>query len=367
MSNNVPSPREPRRWWQRLELWGRRLLTLVLARLLGGGRHASLVLPESPRFLVVRLDERVGNLVMLTPMLQTLRESFPAARIDVLGYARGRALLGSHPAVDRFIDFRKRALFSKDGPLRTPFALRRDEYSVAIDASNPRDPSFTQAALVSFSGAGSTIGSSAKDYGGFFSHPVSPPQGRAHEIDLRLALLEPLSPTCRIRTPRLAKPPSLPRALDAVIPRRDSFVVVNLGARLPSKQLSVKDYVDIAATCAEFATVVLSWGPNERDVALAVYADSASVLAPSTSLSELHALFASATAVVSCDTGPMHVAVATGTATLGIFVATDPQRFGYCEPPHAWVDAREAGCALAEPVRRWLEGEVFVSSARGST
>lgn len=367
MSNNVPSPREPRSWWKRLELWGRRLLTVVLARLIRRGQPTSIELPKSPRFLVVRLDERVGNVVMLTPMLQTLRESFPTARIDVLGYTRGRALLGSHPAVDRFIDFRKRAIFAKDGPFRIALALRRADYSVAIDASNPRDPSLTQAALVALSGAACTIGSSAREYAGFFSHPVSPPRRIAHEIDLRLALLDPLSPTRRVRTPRLAKPPRLSRALAAVVPRHDSFIVVNLGARLPSKQLSVKDYIRIASTCAEFAPAILSWGPNERDVAEAVHAESPSVLAPPTGLSELHALFASAAAVVSCDTGPMHVAVATGTPTLGIFVATDPERFGYREPPHVWIDARETREALDGPLRRWLDGGVFVSSAGEAT
>src|SRR5688500_14739701 len=96
---------------KRLERLGRWLLVVVLGRLLLV-RRRQVTLPEKPRLLVVRLDERLGNLLMTTPLLKSLRARFPAATIDLLASAKNAALLAGHPALDRVIPFRKRALFA---------------------------------------------------------------------------------------------------------------------------------------------------------------------------------------------------------------------------------------------------------------
>ena len=45
---------------------------------------------------------------------------------------------------------------------------------------------------------------------------------------------------------------------------------------------------------------------------------------------------------ISCDTGPMHIAAATGKPVLGIFVSTPPKRYGYTNDKNSVVDARNA-------------------------
>ena len=78
---------------------------------------------------------------------------------------------------------------------------------------------------------------------------------------------------------------------------------------------------------------------------------ASSTLAPPTQLGELCQLMRAALGVISCDTGPMHLAVALGRPTCALFVATDPARYGHGEPPHCVVDVRaaqEAGAWLAQ-------------------
>lgn len=360
MSNAAATPQrvECMPWWKRLELWGRRFLVVLLGGVIGKTPR-QIELPEKPRFLLVRLDERVGNLVMLTPVLRTLRARFPDATIDVLGNARGRAILGSHPDLDGFLCFRKRALFALDGPLRIPRELRRRRYSVAIDASNPTDPSLTQAILVALSGARYTIGSAARGYGSFYSQRIE--ASAEHEIDLRLQLLAPLPGDAVVREPSLRPVGASLRFVEAFQSESDTgaYVVLNLGARLEQKQLSVDEYAKIADAMSVRGTVVLTWGPKERAIAEAVSARSpGAIVAPPTTLEELCAVLEHASAVVSCDTGPMHVAVALGTPTLGVFVATDPARFGYSASPHGVVDAREERRGLVARVERWLAERV---------
>lgn len=343
---------------KRIELWGRKLLVILVGVLLGV-RQRKVELPQAPRILVVRLDERVGNLLLLTPLLATLRARFPSAEIDVLGNARGALLLERHPAVSSFSPFRKRAIFATDGPLRTPLTLRRRRYDLAIEASNPTDPSATQALLVRFSGAHHTIGSRHGPFAPLFSAPVTIEDARAHEIDLRLQLLAPLGPGAVVRATSLGAlaEPAADSPVAALARDGALYAVLNVGARLTSKQLAAADYAALAdLVAAAGLRCVITYGPAERPLAddVARLAPRA-VLAPPTALHELAALMRAAQAVVSCDTGPMHLAVAAGTPTCGIFVSTEPARYGYADAPHLRLDLRDDTLAAKLPaVWRWL-------------
>jgi heptosyltransferase III len=336
---------------KRLERLGRRLLGLLLGALLGR-RHEAVELGARPRFLVVRLDQRVGNLVMTLPLIDSLRARFPEASIDLLADAKNAALLARHPTLSRFRGYRKRALVSAEGPLGTVAALRRVRYDVVLDATNPTDPSFTQAVIVRLSGARYAIGYAHESYGRTYSSTVR--AEASHEIDMRLALLEPLPGTARLRQPRLA--------VSTAPPSRRPLAVVNIGARLSEKRLTASVYARLATVCCDAGhEVLLTFGPGEQRLAADVAAiETRAKLAPPTNLVELARLFASAIRVVSCDTGPMHLAVAAGTPTLGIFVSTDPVRYGYATPPNAVIDARAGDLdEVVTLARAWLAGPGF--------
>src|SRR5205823_2302977 len=76
----------------------RRFLRRALARLaaiaIGVRRRDHPVIPSKIRsVLVIRVDERVGNVLLTTPLLVRLQEALPSARIDVLVAASKRALV----------------------------------------------------------------------------------------------------------------------------------------------------------------------------------------------------------------------------------------------------------------------------------
>ncbi len=329
---------------KRLERFGRRLLVACLARLLGA-RRREVSVRAAARILVVRLDERVGNLVLLTPLLATLRARFPKAVIDVLGYAKTRVLLERHPAINEILAFDKRALTSERGPLRIFAFLRRRRYDLAIDAANPTDPSFTQALVTRFSGAEHTIGSAFGDFARLYSAPATiVDDGKTHEIDLRLQLLGPIPGDGLVRVTGIdLGPPS--DEVRRFISEVGSYAVLNLGARIREKWLPQEDYVLLANAMADGGMkCVLTWGPQELELAKAVAsAAQGARMAPPTSLADLAAILKSARCVVTCDTGPMHVAVALGAPTCAVFVSTDPARYGYKMPPHRVVSLTQAG------------------------
>lgn len=75
--------------------------------------------------------------------------------------------------------------------------------------------------------------------------------------------------------------------------------------------------------------MVLVWGsPAERAVAARLAAVTGAQLAPPTTLASLAPLLARAAVVVSADTGPLHLAMAVGTATVGLFGPVPAERNG---------------------------------------
>lgn len=344
-----------------IERAGKRLLIGALVWLLGV-RPRPVELTFGPRILLVRLDERVGNVILLTPLLQSLRLRFAAAQIDLLGSVRGEPLLKGHPALNRFLPFRKRALFAKEGPIWAPFRLRRGRYDLAIDATNPTDPSVTQAILVRLSGARHTLGFDSPSVARLFSARAHSDGGATHEIDSRLQLLSVLPGDASTRQTSIAPlpvpTPGSPLSRLIACAETRPLGVVNVGARLVDKRLGAVEYRRLVELVSKAGLLpVVTYGPRERELAVEVAKSCRGAkMAPPTNLLDLGNLMASARAVVTCDTGPMHLAVAMKTPTCGLFVNSPLERYGYQESPHRAIDvqqdAPEVWLAL---VSQWLE------------
>lgn len=350
-----------RRLWpiKRVERLGRSVLVRVMARLLAA-RQAAVVLPEAPRILVLRFDARLGNSVLLTPLLASLRAGYAQAKIDVLTGRRNAALLASHPAVDATMTYDKAGVARRHGPLATLYRLRRRRYDLCIDACNPTDPSVTHALVARLSGAKATIGSACASFGKLYTAAVDVASAGPHEIDLRLALLQPLGLTTLTRTVSMGALPIAQGApAQAFVRARlgQAYAVVNLGARLAEKRLKAADYAVIAyALMARGLVPVLTYGPDEAGLAEAVVGLMPDALvAPPTDVPSLACIMQEAVCVISCDTGPMHLAVALGRPTCGLFVSTNMARFGYGQAPHACVDVQSRPADVwMPPVRQFI-------------
>ena len=76
---------------------------------------------------------------------------------------------------------------------------------------------------------------------------------------------------------------------------------------------------------------IVAWsGDEEREMAKAAISKSkgSAILAPATTLGELAALVRESKAFIGCDTGPLHIAAATGTQCIGLYGPTLPTHSG---------------------------------------
>ncbi len=325
-------------------------VVIALARLIFGKPHPR-PLGEVRRLLVIRTDERVGNVLLTVPLLRALRRGLPGAEIVFLHAASKGALVQGLPHVDRLVPFEKRDFFRR--PWRFFAQLRRlrdDRFDVAIEAGHYHAFSLTAALLCRFVRPRVSIGHDRGLARWFFDHPVPPPAGVVQDVSVKLSLLAPLGLADgdrRLETPlaadAAARERMRARLREAGIDP-DRVLVINPGARMQVRRWDPARYGALAARLsrAHGLQPVILWGPGEEAIARAVVAHAGreARLAPPTDLRELAALLGLARGFVTNDTGPMHLGVACGAPTVGIFLATDPRRWGHPDAAFAAVDLR---------------------------
>lgn len=342
--------------------WGavRRALRAQLVRALA--RVAIATIPSRPRpaevrsVLVIRVDERVGNVLLTTPLLRELARGLPTARIDAL-IARSKVSLVA--GLTNVIPFERRDFFRRPlAFLRLLLALRRARYDVAIDASHWHHLSLSSALLLAWTGAPIRIIHDRGDAARFGTHAVAVPPA-SYEVDAKLALLGPLGIDAADR--RLdtavgrggAAVERIAAWMDGVGARERPRVGLAPGARKPDHRLPAELFAALGREARALGAIpIVLWGPGEEALAAEVAHAGDAELAPPTSLDELAALMRTCRAVITNDTGPMHLSVACGAPTIALFAQGDHARWGHRQSPHVVIPAagRPAPDVLADAV-----------------
>lgn len=352
---------------KRLRRLGRALLLWCL-RLLPRGQGGAV--PTPPRsVLVVRTDDRVGNLLLTTPLLAALREAFPLARIGLLCAARRAPVVVGTGLYDELWAFEKRTLFQRPWAfVAFCWRLRRARYQVAIDAGHFHAFSFTSAALARWSGAPVRIGHSRGLADRFLTHAIEKDRTVSYDAAAKLELLRPFGIlNAPLRSLQTALGMRQLVAWQALI--GDGFVV-NPGGRKPDHRWSATQFAEAAGALSHSlgVTCFVSWGPGEEALARSVADAAGARLLPQTDLDGLAAAFRAASLVLTNDTGPMHLAVAVGAPLVAIFLGDNSERWLFPQREIAAVRARgrSAGEVLAEVLATALRVHGAAASTQAS-
>jgi len=353
---------------------GLRLLRRLLRTRLGPPRD----LPDEPgwqprRLLVVRVDERLGDLLLTTPLLRALAGSLPpGGGVEALVSARYAPALAGNPHVTAIHPFAKRDLFRRPGRyLALLRDLRARGFDAALDASHPQAFSRTSAALTYATGAPLRVGHARGAAGLFLNRtvPVRQPVDELPEHEHKATLLAALGlpGALTVLDPRMVYAPleragrERARARDLVTGLRGAagqpVIALYPGGRKREQRWPAGRFATVGRDLGRDrdARVVVAWGPGEEALAREVAAEiPAAAIAPPTTVLELAALYEACDVVLTNDTGPMHLAVAVGTPTCAVFLTGAGQRYGPPGPRHRVVDGAGAAPAAGE-VRRAVE------------
>jgi ADP-heptose:LPS heptosyltransferase len=308
------------------------------------------------RVLVVRVDERVGNLITLQSLLDALRRKLPDAHLGLLASIRAGQVTRSLSGIDRFFGLDKRWFFSRPLAWRRMIRdIRKVGYQVAVDASAWPEFSFTHAALTYYSGAPIRIGTDRGVDPGFHTHLVSPGSPGEYELKQRMRLLEPLGirrepPAVRTSLGE-ARATKWSRWLDESGVRRPR-IGIWAGARKHYTRWPTSFYARLVGRLD--AGRVALWGPGEEKLQdeLMAGVSGGLAVAPRTDLDDLAGLLRGLDLVICNDTGPMHLSVAVKTPTVCLFTSQKSSRWGH---PYAHVRNLDAPGLDLQEVDRAFE------------
>jgi len=294
----------------------------------------------------------LGDAVFSTPVFRALKKAYPQARISCLCAPRVKEVLEYCPYVDKIITYdeqKKHRLPWKKWKLIQH--LRNEKF----DAAFLLHRSMTRALIVYLAGIPLRIGySKAK---ALLTHPVTMNAEDIHRCDHYLKVLEDYGikiddRLCELRL-KIEDMESVDKKLSkAGVGPTENYVVLNTGGNWDLKKWSADSFAILAKRLdQEFnLKVVLPGADKDRESCqrIAQLADiKAVVLAGETTLGESLALYKRAAAVISGDSGPLHLAHSVGANVIGIFGPTRPEITGPRGSGRVQILFNDVGCNKA--------------------
>jgi heptosyltransferase-1 len=310
------------------------------------------------KILLIKLSA-IGDVIHAIPVLNTLRQRYPNARIDWLVTPGIAELLRHNPAISNVIEFSRDEWSAPWTPApyvsaaRLVATLRAAEYDLVIDLQGQ----MRSAVFAFLSGAPVRIGFDKPRSDAFTSLPrIIPAEARKHAwrgaregawlaythyIDLPTLDMHPVERYLRIGATlglddgpadfSFPIPPEANTRIAALLDYYDiskaKLAAIAPGTNWETKQWRAGGFAEVTGHFLQkgFA-VALIGSDRERDLCaeVASLAPGAINFAGETSLSELAALISRAAVCVTNDSGPMHLAVALGRPVVSVFGPTDP-------------------------------------------
>lgn len=284
--------------------------------------------PAAYRRILITRMKFIGDIVLTTPLLRSVRNACPGAFLAYLGDAAAVSLLEGNPCLDEIIpfDFGRPTWYEQP---RVTWLLRRREFDLAIDLfGNPRS-----ALLTYLSGARFRVGPDRKGRGRLYSVRVAddglPKSAIAfHNQSLQAAGIQPTAERTEIflGEPELQAAAAFLSQADEQGPSVDvaqTLVGIHPGATWPAKMWLPNRFSLLANRLrSEMGIdVVLTAGRNDDAVVDQVRKGITSPVrvVRGLPLRQLAAVLGRFSAYVANDCGPMHISVAVGTPTIGIF------------------------------------------------
>jgi heptosyltransferase I len=279
---------------------------------------------------ILRLSA-LGDVTHVVPMLRTLQQAWPAARLTwVIGKLEHR-LVGDMPGVE-FIVFDKGSGRKAYGELRRALSGRRFDVLLHMQVALRAN---LASALIR---ADRRIGydrARSKDLHGLFIRERIPQRSGEHVLDAFASFLEPLG----LRQSEVRWGIPLPEEALAfasqALPGEQPTLLISPCSSHVRRNWHAAGYAAVAdhAVRRHGWRVLLCGGRSalERqmgDAILAAMKEPAIDLIARDTIKQLQALLGRASAVLTPDSGPMHMANAAGSPVIGLHAASNPARSG---------------------------------------
>jgi heptosyltransferase-3 len=280
----------------------------------------SIALPNNPRVLVVAL-RRLGDVLLTTPLIRSIKRAYPAASIEALVFAGTEGILAGNPDLAGVIAMPQRPNARENLALIRRLARR---YDVAVSTQTGDRPT-----MLAWIAGRHSIG------------PLEPERFSATLKRLALSRSHVADRTQHrvLEVLRLAELLGIPAIADVVCPAGDTrrdliptqpFAVVHAAPMFTYKRWTADGWRALAAGLRQRGVAVVTSGAAGDRAYLDDIWRGGDVVRRDGALTwpELAASIAAAAVYIGPDTAITHLAAATGTPTVALYGPTDPRLWG---------------------------------------
>jgi len=276
------------------------------------------------RVLVFRLDNKLGNAILLLPLIQSIKNSTPKVQIDVLYSSNYSQIFDDHPDINSIITYDQKYLLKN--PLRyLSFIkqLRKNKYDIIFSSTNSNSFSVSQALFAGLLKSEFTIGFDWKESATIYSDVVKG-NTQIHYSQAQVDLWRYFDKNAKFEIPRVCFVPDIS---NEPVNEKVLFWFGATGNKILPKVL----FEEILSFLNENNVAYqLAAGPHDEHL-LTQYSsiNKEDVIFLKGSLKESAEFFKKYQVVIIPDTGPMHLAIALGISTVQVFVNSDPVWYAY--------------------------------------
>ncbi len=295
-------------------------------------------LPQHPEKILVRSTNWIGDAIMTTPAVRTIRENFPESEITLLAHPWVGDVFRFSPRIDRLLVYDKKGRHKGvRGMLQLARELREEHFDCAILLQN----AFEAAFITWWAGIPIRAGYTTDGRGLLLTHGVHKTLEvvKKHEVNYYQRIMLGLGLKPAVNELELFIPGEQIDAARARLQKMSDFeggrqplIGFNPGAAFgPAKRWPAEKYAQLAQLiCREAQPLIVLFGSAaDRATCADIIARSGAAaprmlnLAGETSLVEAMALIGECDVFVTNDSGLMHVAAALNTPLVAIFGSTD--------------------------------------------
>lgn len=292
------------------------------------------------RLLVIRLDN-IGDLVLLSPSLRTLRESLPQAAITLMVSPAGSQVAPLLPWIDDMLvhraiwqDISGALPQSAEREMALVEDLRTRRFDAAVIFTSFSQSPYPPAHMCYLAGIPIRLGQSKEFGGNVLSQWIKPLPDETHQAERNLSLLEAAGFSVTNRHLSLRVPEKIQRTADRRlreigIDPQQRFIVLAPGASCAARRYDVNRYAGVARLVAAETCLPIVVVGSERETELVqpILADDHGgaivSLVGRTSVPELAGVIRRAHFVIANDSGPMHLADAFARPMVVLYSGTE--------------------------------------------
>ncbi len=292
------------------------------------------------KILIIK-PSSLGDVVHSLPFLKAIKDTFQDAHIEWVISKSFKEILERNPLIDKLIVFdkdswKKLRNFPKTAKDGVGFVktLRAGRYDMIVDLQGL----LRTGIMAFFASSPLKIGFKHAREGSrhFYNKKISV-NGSLHAVDKCLEVAKSVgAKTNRVEFPFYIDDTER-KIIRRLIGNLTEYVVVVPSARWETKKWPAENFGTLISRLSVPCIIIGSAADEETIRRVMAFSKGKGInLCGKTSLKELLALIEGAKAMVSNDSGPMHIGAAMGIPVIALFGPTDPSKTG----PYGWSEIR---------------------------